>query len=150
MTLLHDRLPGLDARATSRSAPRPTPVRRLDGDLVGGAEVWLKDESVVRRRRLGRQQGPQAGVDPPEAQRRGVRTLFTVGGIGTHWGLALRSYGREHGLRTMLGLVDQPVDDHVREQLARLERQRRRAAPLPRPAAAQARCAVAGRADAAA
>ena len=48
--------------------------------------------------------------------------LFTVGGIGTHWGLAAALYGREHGLRTMLGLVDQPVDDHVRAQLARLER----------------------------
>ncbi len=56
----------------------------------------------------------------PEAKRRGVRTLFTVGGIGTHWGLACARYGAEHGLRTVLGLVDQPVDDHVREQLARL------------------------------
>jgi D-cysteine desulfhydrase len=50
-----------------------------------------------------------------------VRTLFTVGGIGTHWGLACARYGAEHGFRTVLGLVDQPVDDHVREQLARLE-----------------------------
>ena len=58
---------------------------------------------------------------PARLSRRGVRTLFTVGGIGTHWGLAAALYGREHGLRTMLGLVDQPVDDHVREQLARLE-----------------------------
>jgi D-cysteine desulfhydrase len=43
-----------------------------------------------------------------------------VGGIGTHWGLACARYGHEHGLRTILGLVDQPVDDHVREQWARL------------------------------
>ena len=47
--------------------------------------------------------------------------MLTVGGIGTHWGLALARYGGEHGLRTVLGLVDQPIDDHVREQLRRLE-----------------------------
>jgi D-cysteine desulfhydrase len=56
----------------------------------------------------------------PEAQRRGERVLFSVGGIGTHWGLALAVYARRLGLETLLGLVDQPVDDHVREQLARL------------------------------
>jgi D-cysteine desulfhydrase len=30
-------------------------------------------------------------------------------------------YAREHGLATALALVDQPIDDHVRAQLARLE-----------------------------
>ncbi|RNL75530.1 pyridoxal-phosphate dependent enzyme [Nocardioides marmorisolisilvae] len=98
----------------------PTPVRRLDG-LVDGVDLWLKDES-----RFG--DGAWAGNKVrklewilPEARRRGTRTLFTVGGIGTHWGLACALYGADHGLRTVLGLVDQPVDDHVRQQLARLE-----------------------------
>lgn len=50
----------------------------------------------------------------PEAKRRGVRTIFMVGGIGTPWGLACARYGAEHGLRTVLGLVDQPVDALVR------------------------------------
>ena len=57
----------------------------------------------------------------PEARRRGTKVLFTVGGIGTHWGLACARYGAEHGFRTVLGLVDQPVDDHVRAQRSRLE-----------------------------
>ncbi len=121
MTLLHDRFPGLDLGHVPLGSG-PTPVSRLADDLSGGGEVWLKDEG-----RFG--DGPWGGNKVrklewilPEAQRRGVRTLFTVGGIGTHWGLAAALYGREHGLRTMLGLVDQPVDDHVRDQLARLER----------------------------
>ena len=121
MTLLHDRFPGLDLGHLPLGTA-PTPVRRLDPTLAGDLEVWVKDEG-----RFG--DGPWGGNKVrklewilPEAQRRGVRTLFTVGGIGTHWGLAAALYGREHGLRTMLGLVDQPVDDHVRDQLARLER----------------------------
>lgn len=118
-TRLHQRFPGLDLGHVALGTA-PTPVRRLDG-LVDGVELWLKDES-----RFG--DGAWAGNKVrklewilPEARRRGTRTLFTVGGIGTHWGLACALYGAEHGLRTVLGLVDQPVDDHVRQQLARLE-----------------------------
>ena len=121
MALMHDHLPGVDLEHLSLGTA-PTPVGPLDDGVGAGRGGVAEGRGPVRRRRLGRQQGPQAGVDHPgEAHRRGTRTLFTVGGIGTHWGLAAALYGREHGLRTMLGLVDQPVDDHVREQLARLE-----------------------------
>ncbi|WP_221176505.1 1-aminocyclopropane-1-carboxylate deaminase/D-cysteine desulfhydrase [Nocardioides marmorisolisilvae] len=119
MTHLHDRFGALDLEHVPLGTG-PTPVRRLDG-LVDGVDLWLKDES-----RFG--DGAWAGNKVrklewilPEARRRGTRTLFTVGGIGTHWGLACALYGADHGLRTVLGLVDQPVDDHVRQQLARLE-----------------------------
>lgn len=97
----------------------PTPVRRLDA-LDAGVEVWVKDEGVFGDGRWGGNKVRKLEWIIPEAQRRGFSTLFTVGGIGTHWGLAAALYGREHGLRTVLGLVDQPVDDHVREQLRRL------------------------------
>jgi D-cysteine desulfhydrase len=120
MALLHDHLPGLSIEHL-RLGTVPTPVRRLEPALVGGGEVWLKDESTFGDGAWGGNKVRKLEWIIPEAQRRGVRTLFTVGGIGTHWGLAAALYGREHGLRTMLGLVDQPVDDHVREQLARLE-----------------------------
>lgn len=98
----------------------PTPVRRLDG-LDADVEVWIKDEGVFGDGRWGGNKVRKLEWIIPEAQRRGFSTLFTVGGIGTHWGLAAALYGREHGLRTVLGLVDQPVDDHVREQLRRLD-----------------------------
>jgi D-cysteine desulfhydrase len=57
----------------------------------------------------------------PDARRRGRRSILTFGGLGTNWGLATALYGREHGLETALALVDQPLDAHVRAQLARLE-----------------------------
>jgi D-cysteine desulfhydrase len=99
---------------------RPTPVRTVQLDGIDNA-LWVKDES-------GFGDGPWGGNKVrklewiiPEALGRGVRTLFSVGGIGTHWGLACALYGARYGLHTVLGLVDQPVDDHVREQLGRLE-----------------------------
>lgn len=119
MTSLHTQFPDLSLTHVSLGTG-PTPVRRLEG-LVDGVDLWLKDESHFGN-------GPWAGNKVrklewilPEARRRGTRTLFTVGGIGTHWGLACALYGAAHGFRTVLGLVDQPVDDHVRDQLARLE-----------------------------
>jgi D-cysteine desulfhydrase len=56
----------------------------------------------------------------PEVVRRGRTHLVTVGGLGTNWGLAAALYAREQGLRTTLVLVDQPMDEHVAAQLARL------------------------------
>ncbi len=117
--LLHQRWPGLSLGHVALGTA-PTPVRRLEG-LVDGVDLWLKDESVFGDGAWGGNKVRKLEWILPEAQRRRVRTLFTVGGIGTHWGLACALYGREHGFRTVLGLVDQPVDDHVRQQLARLE-----------------------------
>jgi D-cysteine desulfhydrase len=97
----------------------PTPVRPLSLDL--GVETWLKDESVFGDGDWGGNKVRKLEWIIPEAQRRGTSTLFTVGGIGTHWGLACALYAGSQGLHTVLGLVNQPVDDHVREQLARLE-----------------------------
>ena len=58
----------------------------------------------------------------PDAAARGRRTIVTVGALGTNHGLATALYARERGMRCAVALVDQPVDDHVRRQLARLER----------------------------
>lgn len=120
-TYLHSTFPGLDLGHIPLGTG-PTPVRRLEeiGGL-GEVELWLKDESVFGDGGWGGNKVRKLEWILPEARRRGVRVLFTVGGIGTHWGLACARYGAEHGFRTVLGLVDQPVDDHVRAQLARLE-----------------------------
>jgi D-cysteine desulfhydrase len=119
MSLTHERLPGLGLEHLPLGSG-PTPVRRLDPGLVGGAEVWLKDESGYGDGGWGGNKVRKLEWILPEARRRGAKALFTVGGIGTHWGLVAALYGREQGLRTILGLVDQPVDDHVRDQLQRL------------------------------
>lgn len=120
MTYLHDRFPGLRLGHV-RLGAGPTPVRRLEGLVPDVVELWLKDESQFGDGAWAGNKVRKLEWIIPEAKRRRTRTLFTVGGIGTHWGLACALYGREHGLRTVLGLVDQPVDDHVRAQLARLE-----------------------------
>ncbi len=46
--------------------------------------------------------------------------MLTVGATGTNWGLAAALYGRELGIDTVLALIDQPEDGHVREQMRRL------------------------------
>jgi D-cysteine desulfhydrase len=117
---LHLRFPDLTLEHLALGTG-PTPVRRLEG--VAGLDredLWMKDESRYGDGGWGGNKVRKLEWIIPEAQRSNVRTLFTVGGIGTHWGLACALYGRDHGLRTVLGLVDQPVDDHVLGQLARL------------------------------
>ncbi len=111
--------PGADLPSV-RLGATPTPVRRLD-HLDLPVETWVKDESAFGDGGWGGNKVRKLEWIIPEAHRRERRTLFTVGVIGTHWGLAAALYGREHGLRVVLGLVDQPVDDHVRDQTRRLD-----------------------------
>ncbi|MFE3029429.1 1-aminocyclopropane-1-carboxylate deaminase/D-cysteine desulfhydrase [Nocardia tengchongensis] len=101
----------------------PTPVRRLDAlDAVdsGRAEIWLKDDSVFGDGGWGGNKVRKLEWLLPDALRLRRTTIVTVGGLGTNWGLATALYGREHGLKTVLALLDQPEDEHVRAQLARL------------------------------
>lgn len=119
MSRLGERFPTADLPHVGLGSS-PTPVRRLEG-LGVAQEVWLKDEGVFGDGGWGGNKVRKLEWIIPEAHRRRKKTLFTVGGIGTHWGLAAALYGREHGLRTVLGLVHQPIDDHVREQTERLD-----------------------------
>ena len=119
-TALHRRLPTIDLPHLPLGTG-PTPVRQLDAEALGvGVETWLKDDGAFGDGPWGGNKVRKLEWILPEARRRGVRGLLSVGGIGTHWGLALAMYGAQHGFETTLGLVDQPVDDHVREQLERL------------------------------
>ena len=94
----------------------PTPVRPLD-KLVDG--LWMKDDS---------RSAPLWGGNKPrklewifgDALRRGRRTVLTFGALGTNHGLATALYARRLGLGCVLALVDQPVDEHVERQVARI------------------------------
>ncbi|MFE7776651.1 1-aminocyclopropane-1-carboxylate deaminase/D-cysteine desulfhydrase [Streptomyces sp. NPDC057445] len=120
--VLHRRCPGLAASLPHLSlGERPTPVRELTG-LAKGVSLWCKDESGFGSGGWGGNKVRKLEWILPDVRRRGAGTILTVGGIGTNWGLATALYAREQGLRTALALVDQPVDDHVREQLGRLRR----------------------------
>jgi D-cysteine desulfhydrase len=107
---LAETLPHLELSA------RPTPVRELT-DLG----VWVKEDGAFGAGGWGGNKVRKLEWLIPDAKRRGRRSILTFGGLGTNWGLATALYSREHGLATALALVDQPVDDHVRAQLARLE-----------------------------
>jgi D-cysteine desulfhydrase len=94
----------------------PTPVRPLSR-LADG--LWMKDDSRT---------APLWGGNKPrklewllgDARRRGRGTLLTFGGLATNHGLATALYAREHGMRCVLALLDQPVDEHVERQLERI------------------------------
>ena len=119
---MHERFPALRERLPHVSlGERPTPVRLLEGlTAEGEAPVWVKDDGAFGSGPWGGNKVRKLEWLLPEARRRGARTILTVGGLGTNWGLAAALYGREQGLRTALALVDQPVDEHVRAHLERL------------------------------
>jgi D-cysteine desulfhydrase len=119
---LYQRYPQLEAKIPRLSLTRrPTPVERLEklGARIGCDHLWIKRDSVS---------GTIYGGNKPrklefilaDALAGGIRTIITFGGLATNHGLATALYGREHGLRTALLLVHQPVDDHVRQQILRL------------------------------
>lgn len=95
---------------------RPTPVRELTG--LG---IWVKEDGAFGSGGWGGNKVRKLEWLIPDARRRSRRSILTFGGLGTNWGLATALYAREHGIETALALVDQPIDDHVRAQLARLE-----------------------------
>ena len=141
---LHQRHPELAATLPHVSlGTSPTPVRRLEALEPAGTELWIKDDGAYGDGGWGGNKVRKLEWILPEAQRRGARTILTVGGLGTNWGLATALYGREHGIATALMLLDQPVDDHV---LRPAGAARRPAAPrcttrTPRPAPSP-RCRV--------
>lgn len=120
-SLLHQRFPDLaDTVPYLRLGAAPTPIRPLD---VGtGVPLWCKDDSGYGNGGWGGNKVRKLEWLLPEAHRRGARTILTVGGTGTNWGLATALYGRDQGIETVLALLDQPMDDHVRAQLKRLEK----------------------------
>jgi D-cysteine desulfhydrase len=121
--LLHERFPALrDTIPHVRLGEPPSPVRRLPALAAGsGAEVWLKDDGVYGAPHGGNKVRKLEWI-LPDVVARDRRTIVTVGGLATNHGLATAIWGRKLGLRTALALVDQPLDEHVREQVERIRR----------------------------
>ena len=114
---LHQRFPALAETLPHLSlSERPTPVRELSG--LG---IWVKEDGIFGSGGWGGNKVRKLEWLIPDARRRGRRSILTFGGLGTNWGLATALYAREQGIETALALVDQPVDAHVRAQLARLD-----------------------------
>jgi D-cysteine desulfhydrase len=122
MPYLHEWSPVLRETLPHRSLGKgPTPVLPAAGLTDGDAEVWVKDESEFGDGGWGGNKVRKLEWLLPDAKSRGKRTVLTFGALGTNWGLATALYARDAGIDTVLALIDQPVDDHVRRQLGRLE-----------------------------
>jgi D-cysteine desulfhydrase len=108
----------------------PTPVRELRPGL------WLKDEGVFGDGGWGGNKVRKLEYLLAAAPR---RTILTFGGRATNWGLATALYGRAHGQRVVLVLVDQPMSAHAVEQFERIRGSGARVVPVHGKAGAAAR-----------
>jgi D-cysteine desulfhydrase len=121
---LYTRYPELEAtlpRVPLGRGPSPVaPLDRLSGRL-GGPPIWVKNDGLYGSI-YGGNKGRKLEFIIADALGRGKRTIITVGATGTNHGLATALYARQHGLRTVVLLIDQPVTEHVRTQIWRLYR----------------------------
>lgn len=85
-----------------------------------GPEIWLKDDGRFASGGGGNK-ARKLEWTLADALRRRRTTILTFGALGTNHGLATAHHAGRHGLRTVLLLVDQPADDHLRGQLERIE-----------------------------
>lgn len=119
--LLHERFAGLrESLPHLRLGRGPTPVRPLARLVEDGPPLWLKDDGAFGDGPWGGNKVRKLEWLLPDAMARGRRTILTIGALGTNHGLATALYARARGLDVALVLVDQPVDEHVREHLERL------------------------------
>jgi len=92
----------------------PSPVAELT--QLGGKTVWIKNDGLYGTV-YGGNKPRKLEFILPDVRRKGAPTIITFGALGTHHGLATALYGRQQDLRTVLLLIDQPVDDAIRRQL---------------------------------
>lgn len=115
---LHQRYPALVATLPHvRLGTGPTPVTPLPGH----DGVWVKDEGAYGDGAWGGNKVRKLEWLLADAQRRGRGTVLTFGALGTNHGLATALYAQQVGLKAAVAVVDQPLDDHVRANLARLK-----------------------------
>ena len=97
-------------RGEALSASLPTPVYE-----VPSLGLWVKDDSAI-----GGNKVRKLAHTIPDAVSRGKRTVLTFGAIGSNHCVATAEACRDAGLDCICVLVDQPEDDHVRRNLARM------------------------------
>lgn len=98
-------------------AELPTRVHSLEAwSRRLGAAVWVKRDDETSRL-YGGNKPRKLEFILADALARRCRTILTFGGLGTHHGLATTVFARELGIRTVVGLLYQPVTPAVRENL---------------------------------
>jgi 1-aminocyclopropane-1-carboxylate deaminase/D-cysteine desulfhydrase-like pyridoxal-dependent ACC family enzyme len=96
----------------------PTPVHRLEnlGKSVGYENLWIKRDDKTSDK-YGGNKVRKLEFILADALRTKRRTIVTYGGLGTNHGLATTIYCKQVGLNTNLVLQNQPLTDHVQENL---------------------------------
>ncbi len=95
----------------------PTPVQRLDNlSKHTSAEIWVKRDDLTSPVYGGNKVRKLEFVLADALAKR-KKTIVTMGGIGTNHGLAVTIFGKQLGLNTALKLMEQPVNEHVLENL---------------------------------
>lgn len=95
----------------------PTPVERLETVSAQlGKEVWIKRDDKISLI-YGGNKPRKLEFILAQASAQGRKTLVTGGGLGTNHGLATAIFGRKMNFQVILGLVDQPITKHVRNNL---------------------------------
>jgi len=117
--ILFEKFPALEKHIPwIKLADLPTPVRKLDnlGRTIGYNNIWIKrdDESSDI---YGGNKVRKLEFVLPDAIKKKRSTILTYGGIGTNHGLATTIHGRRLELKTILIMIDQPLDGHVQENL---------------------------------
>jgi D-cysteine desulfhydrase len=96
----------------------PTPVQKLDnlGRAVGCNNIWIKHDDRSSDLYGGNKVRKLEFV-LPDAVRKKRSNILTYGGIGTNHGLATTIHGKRLGLKTILIMIEQPLDSHVQENM---------------------------------
>lgn len=118
-SVLFEKYPGLkQGIAWEPLGNFPTPVRKLErlGKEINYRNIWIKDDGRSSQH-YGGNKVRKLEFILPDALRRKKKTVMTYGGLGTNHGLATTIHGNRLGLKTLLVLLDQPLTDHVQENL---------------------------------
>jgi len=96
----------------------PTPVEKMikSSEILGGMNIWVKRDDLTNLKYGGNKPRKYEFVIPYVKNKKKKRIL-TVGGLGTNHGLANAIIARDFGIETSLYLSDQPLTQHVRENL---------------------------------
>ena len=94
---------------------KPSPVERLEG--FGYDRLWIKRDDLVSPL-YGGNKVRKLEFILGKAVTQSKRRVITMGGIGTHHGLATAIYCKKFGLDCTVVLFDQPITAYVKKNLS--------------------------------
>lgn len=94
----------------------PTPIERFAGLSTPRTTLWVKRDDLTAPR-YGGNKVRKLDFLLPEAERRGVRRIVTIGAAGSHHVLATTLYARERGIDVVGLMTSQPRSPHAVEML---------------------------------